>query len=163
MWMTSCTGSARGRFGGYWRKSVSWVLRSEEEGWLSQARRGPCGGCHMCWGERADGKTSIERLCLSPYVETFNSKVIKGFVPEQRSRECFRVSGFLCSMYICYEHSMYISRIHIWLCYIFSNLKQNEGIGIVCLVINSHVYPLYIEAPHISLNEYSDFLFRKIP
>ena len=31
----------------------------------------------------ADGKASIERLCLSPYVEEpLNSKVIKSFAPE---------------------------------------------------------------------------------
>ena len=60
-----------------------------------------------CWGG-ADGKASIERLCFSPYVEKLlNSKVIKSFVPELRSRKCF--SGFLCSMYMCYEHSMYVS------------------------------------------------------
>ena len=40
----------------------------------------------------------------------FNLKVIKSFV------SVFRVSGFLCYLYISYEHSMYISRIHIWLC-----------------------------------------------
>ena len=73
-------------------------------------------GCRMLWG--ADGKVSIERWYLSPYVEKpFNSKVIKSFVPELRSRKCFLCSGFLCSMYICYEHSMYISYIHVWLCY----------------------------------------------
>ena len=57
------------------------------------------GGCHTCWGW-ADGKASIERLCISlPYVETFNSKVIKGFVPELRSRYVsfvFRDSYVLC-------------------------------------------------------------------
>ncbi len=39
-------------------------------------------------GGGAYGKVSIERLCiLSPYVEKpFNSKVIKSFVPELRSR-----------------------------------------------------------------------------
>ena len=38
---------------------------------------------------------------LSPYVEKpLNSKVIKSFVPELRSRKCFCVSGFLCSMYM---------------------------------------------------------------
>ena len=52
--------------------------------------------------------------------ETFNSKVIKGFVPELRSR-AFRVSGFLCSMYICYEHSMYVTHIRIWLWYTISS------------------------------------------
>ena len=45
----------------------------------------------MMVGE-ADGKVIIERLCISlPYVETFNSKVIKGFVPELRSRFVFFV------------------------------------------------------------------------
>ena len=63
----------------------------------------------------ADGKAIIERLCNAlPYVKTFNSKVIKGFVPELRSRYVFFcVSGFLCSVYICYEHSTYVSHIHI--------------------------------------------------
>ena len=46
------------------------------------------GAPHVGWG--ADENASIERLCLSPYVEEpLNSKVIKGFVPEQRSRQVF--------------------------------------------------------------------------
>ena len=42
-----------------------------------------------------NGKVSIEKLCiLSPYVEKpFNSKVIKSFVPELRSRKCFLCFG----------------------------------------------------------------------
>ena len=56
-------------------------------------------GRHTCW-RRTDGKVSIERFCISfPYVETFNSKVIKGFVPELRSRFVFfvfRDSYVLC-------------------------------------------------------------------
>ena len=45
-------------------------------------------------GGGADIKASIERLCLSPYVEKpFNSKVIKSFVPELRSRKCFSCFG----------------------------------------------------------------------
>ena len=45
-------------------------------------------------GGAADGKASRERLCLSPYVEKpFNSKVIKSFVPELRSRKCFSCFG----------------------------------------------------------------------
>ena len=40
------------------------------------------------------GKVSIERWYLSPYVEKpFNSKVIKSFVPELRSRKCFSCFG----------------------------------------------------------------------
>ena len=59
----------------------------------------PCGGCCTWWG--ADGKVIIERLCISlPYVEKpFNSKVIKSFVPELRSRYVFfvfRDSYVLC-------------------------------------------------------------------
>ena len=61
----------------------------------------PCGGCHTCvcmcvcvCGGVADGKASIQRLCLSPYVEKpFNSKVIKSFIPELRSRKCFSCFG----------------------------------------------------------------------
>ena len=48
----------------------------------------------------ANGKVIIERLCISlPYVETFNSKVMKGFVLELRSRYVFfvfRDSYVLC-------------------------------------------------------------------
>ena len=112
MWMTSCTGSVRGGFGGIWEKSVSWVLPREKtvdfrllaEAWRQVS--------HVL-GVGADGKISIERWYLSPYVKNpFNSKVIKSFVPELRNR-VFPVSGFLCSMYICYEHSMYVSHIRI--------------------------------------------------
>ena len=75
----------------------------------------PCGGCHTCsggGGGGADGKVIIERLCISlPYVETFNSKVIKGFVPELRSRYvffvfrdsyvlCIYVMNILCTFHI---------------------------------------------------------------
>ena len=70
-------------------------------------------GHRTCWGG-ADGKVSIERWYLSPYVEkSLNSKVIKSFVTELRSRKCFCVSGFLCYPYVSYEHSMYISHIRI--------------------------------------------------
>ena len=121
MWMKSCTGSAFGEFWGFWRKSVSWELDSEREGSTFGA----------CWGETnlcatgatrvgsggggADGKSSIERLCISfPFVETFYSKVIKRFHTwTKKSLRVFRVSGFLCSIYICYENSMHISHIRI--------------------------------------------------
>ena len=54
---------------------------------------------------------------LSPYVEKpLNSKVIKSFVPEQRSRKCF--SNFEIPMFYLYGHSMYVSHIAIsWLWY----------------------------------------------
>ena len=78
-------------------------------------------GHRACCG--ADGNIVIERLCFSlPYVEKpLNSKVIKSFVPELRSRECFSCFGIpmlsLCYIWTFYEHSMYISHIHVWVCY----------------------------------------------
>ena len=77
-----------------WEKSMSWVLASEEDGWLlvlaEALRRVP--HVVVVVGGR-DGKVVIERLYLSlPYVEKpFNSKVIKSFVPELRSRQVFFV------------------------------------------------------------------------
>ena len=85
--------------------------------------------------QTAVGKVIIERLCISlSYVEEpLNSKVIKGFVPELRSRYVFfRVLGLLCSMYICYEHSMYVSHIsgylamlHYYICFKTNNLEKS--------------------------------------
>ena len=129
MWMTSCIGSARGGFWGFWRKSENWVLPSEEEGWLSLACRsqdsGLLSGAPHVRG--TDWKASIERLCLSPYVEKpFNSKVIKSFVPELRSRKCFSCFGIpMFYVYIYYEHSTYVSHISAsWVCYSSSNVSM---------------------------------------
>ena len=60
----------------------------------------------------ADRRVSRERLCLSSCVEKpFNSKVIKSFVPELRSRKCFSCFGILmfCVLYI---------YIYIWTLYV---------------------------------------------
>ena len=61
----------------------------------------------------ADGKASIERLCLSPYVEKpLNSKVIKSFVPELRSRKCFLCFG-IPLFYVCTFHTyLYLAMVH---------------------------------------------------
>ena len=97
---------------GILKKSVELILAVWRRRVTFASSQWPCGGCHTCCGG-AHGKASIERLCLSPYAEKpFNSKVIKSFVSELRSR-VFRVSGFRCSMDICYEHSMFISHIRI--------------------------------------------------
>ena len=100
-------------------KKVGELSFSVWERWLTfGARLGLAAGATRGGEGGADGKVVIERLCLSlTYVEKpFNSKVIKIFVPELRSRKVFRVSGFLCYLYMSYEHSMYISHIHVWLC-----------------------------------------------
>ena len=59
---------------------------------------------------------------LSPYVEKpLNSKVIKSFVPEQRSRKCF--SCFEIPMFYLYGYSMYVSHIAIsWLWYMTNQI-----------------------------------------
>ena len=121
MWMTSCTGSVRGWFWRFEKKSVSWVLASEEDGWLSglaeDLRRGP----HVVGGRWKSQHRKI--VYHSPYVEKpFNSKVIKSFVPELRSRKMLyfgfpmyishiRISGYVtlfvwnwlknCQRYVC--------------------------------------------------------------
>ena len=69
---------------------------SGEDGWLSLARQsqasGLVAGAARVGLRGADGKVIIERFCISlPHVETFNSKVIKGFLPELRRRYVFFV------------------------------------------------------------------------
>ena len=64
---------------------------------------------------RGLGKVSKERWYLYPYVEKpLNSKVIKSFVPELRSRKCFCVSGFLC--YLCVLWTLWTFCIPVWIC-----------------------------------------------
>ena len=78
----------------------SWVWRPNEGVEFCLGRRRltfacsprPDGRCHTWFG--TDGKVVIERWYLSPYVEKpYNSKVIKSFVPELRSRKCFSRFG----------------------------------------------------------------------
>ena len=79
-----------------WEKSVSWVLVSEEDGWLSglaEIRPVVCTGVWWWWGGR--WKSQHRKIVLlSPYVEKpFNSRVIKSFAPELRSHKCFLCFG----------------------------------------------------------------------
>ena len=69
-------------------------------------------------GRRRRWKSQNTKIVpLSPYVEEpLNSKEIKSFVPELRSRKSF--SCFEIPMFYLYEHSMYVSHIAIsWLWY----------------------------------------------
>ena len=96
---------AREGFGGFWKSQlVELSSASGEDGWLSLARRSQASGLVVGTtrvGGGADGKVIIERLCISvPHVETFNSKVIKGFVAELRSHKCF--SSFEIPMFYVY-------------------------------------------------------------
>ena len=83
---------AREGFGGILKKSVSWVELSSasgEDSWLSLAHGGLVTGAHVLGGCRWKSQNK-RNVYLSPYVEEpLNSKVIKSFVPELRSRKCF--------------------------------------------------------------------------
>ena len=72
---------------------LSWVLpREKTVGFrmLGEARPVACGGCRTRWGGGRWKSQNRKNVYLSPYVEEpLNSKVIKSFVPELRSRKCF--------------------------------------------------------------------------
>ena len=93
MWMTSCSGGARGGFGGSWSKSVELSLAVRRRVTFARSQW-PCGGCHTCWSGGRWKPQHRKIVPLSPYVEKpLNSKVIKSFVPELRSRKCFSCFG----------------------------------------------------------------------
>ena len=102
--MTLRTGSPRRILGDFEKVRVELRPASGEDGWLSLARRALRGGCHTCWGGGRWKSQNRKIVPLSPYVEEpLNSKVIKGFVPEQRSRQVFfvfRDSYVLCSIFM---------------------------------------------------------------
>ena len=98
------------------RVSQIWELDTEREGSTFGARWGQTYLCTTGAARYGDRwKVIIERLCISlPYVETFNSKVIKGFVPELRSRKCFSCFGIpmfyvymLWTFYVRFTYSYY--------------------------------------------------------
>ena len=111
MWMTSCTGSARGGFGGILKSQWVESCRPNKKGDFRLLAEALCRVRTWWW---ADGKVTIERWYLSPYVEKpLNSKVIKSFVPELRSRQVFFVFR---DSYVIYEHFMnIICTFHIFM------------------------------------------------
>ena len=120
MWIMSCTWSVvHGGFWGFWKSQLVELKTRHRtrrvnfrgsQRWVEFAHYGH----RTRWGGRWKSQNR-KNVYLSPYVEEpLNSKVIKSFVPELRSCKCFRVSRFLCSMYICYKHPMCISHIHVY-------------------------------------------------
>ena len=127
--------------GGFWeilKKSVSWDNTLDEDGWLfekvSELRRdlprGKTVGFRLLTETFVAGATRVggggrwksqnrKIMPLSPYVEKpLNSKVIKSFVPEQRSRYVF--FEFRDRMF--YVYMKWTSHVHfayscIWLWY----------------------------------------------
>ena len=95
--VTSRTRSAR-RIWGILKKSVELSPASGEDGLLSLAHGGLATGAHVLGGRWKS--QNRKNVYLSPYVEEpLNSKVMKCFVPELRSRQVFfvfRDSYVLC-------------------------------------------------------------------
>ena len=82
-----------------WEKLLSWALPRRKKVDFRSLAEALWQVSHVVGG--GDGKVSIERWYLSPYVEKhFNSKVTKSFVPELRSRKCF--SCFRIPMFYVY-------------------------------------------------------------
>ena len=104
----------------------------------------PCGGCRTWFG--ADGKVVIKRLCLPlPHVEKpFNSKVIKSFIPELRSRKYFLCFGIpmlsIYELWTFYVHFMYP---YIWVCY-------RRALLLSCYDVNENLYfDLHLESDYL--------------
>ena len=97
--MTSRTGSTRRIWGDFEKVSeLRWDLpRKKTVGFRLLVETFVAGATRVGVG-RADEKACIERLFLSRYVEEpLNSKVIKSFLPAQRSRKrfsCFEIPMF---------------------------------------------------------------------
>ena len=120
--MTSCTGSVRGGFWEIWKKvrveSCGPKKKSDFRLLAEALWRVP----HVL-GEQMEKPA----LCLSPYVEKpLNSKVIKSFVPELRSRKCFSSFGIpMFYVYMRYEHYVHFTNVGIY----FERLVQAmEGV-----------------------------------
>ena len=103
---------ARGGFGGFWKsQELSWGLAREKMvdfRLLAEA----LGKCRTRWGGGRCKSQNRKIVYLSPYIEEpLNSKVIKSFVPELRSRQCF--SCFEISMFYVYMYENYMSISHV--------------------------------------------------
>ena len=107
---------ARGGLGEILKKSVSGVksrhrTRRVDFRLLAES----LGRCRTRWGRRGRWKCQNTKIVpLSSYVEKpLKSKIIKSFVPEQRSHKCF--SSYEIPMF--YVIYIYIY-IYIWTCYV---------------------------------------------
>ena len=114
--MTSCTGSTRAEDLGILKKLVELSSASEEDGWLLLARWGLGWVPHDMEAER-DEKARIERMCISLLMskKPLNSKVIKSFVPELRSRKCFSCFEFPM-FYVYMLRTLWTFCVLVWIC-----------------------------------------------
>ena len=114
MWMTSCTGSVRGGFGGgeFEKSQLVEFCRQEKKVDFRSLTEALWRVPHMVWGRRKSQHSKMVSLSLCRTTFKLKDNKKKGFVPEQRSRVC-RVSGFLCPMLRSNVRSIYVSHIRI--------------------------------------------------
>ena len=115
---------AREDLGGFWRKTVELSPASEEDGltFACSPKPGQVALCRVHTWFGGDGKASIERLSVSPYVEKpFKLKGNKKFRTRTK-KSCFFVFRYsYVSMYIClwtfYARFTYscMGMLHWWL------------------------------------------------
>ena len=139
--MRSYSGSAL-RIWGIFKKSVDSMPASGEDGWLSLARRGLGQVSHEMGGGRWKSQDR-KKVYLSPYVEEpLNSKVIRSFVTEQRSRRCF--SSFEIPMF--YVQSLWTFDVRF---------RQSH----IMAMVHIHVLKCTLEHTHIHINNDTTFSF----
>ena len=109
-------------FGNFEESQLSWELDSEREGSTFGARWDQTN--LRVTGATRDGggrwkSQNRKNVYLSPYVEEpLNSKVIKSFVPELRSRKCFSCFGIpMFYAYMLWTFYVRFTHIRIWLWY----------------------------------------------
>ena len=127
MWMTLCTRSERWGFGGFWKKSVSWVLPSEVEVWLSLAHRCLVADATrvVCvWGGRWK---SHHRKIVPLYLcrKTFKLKGNKRFRTWTKQSYVFFVFRDSYVIYMCVTNILctfhisiyrYVTKVYIYMC-----------------------------------------------
>ena len=119
------------RIWGILKKSVSWVdsclgRRQLAFAWSPKPGQWPLWQVPHEMGVGADGKARIERMCISPYVEEpLNSKVIKSFASELRSRKCFS----------CFEIPMFYVYIYIYMNVLCPFRISVSGYGIYIYIV----------------------------
>ena len=130
---------ARGGFWEIWEKSVELSLAVRRRVTFASSQW-PCGGCHTCWWGRRWKSQHRKIVPLSPYVEEpLNSRVIKSFVPELRSRYVFFVfrDSYVLFIYVMNILCTFHTYPDIWQCYNMRNIRGLRVKALNCGIVVS--------------------------
>ena len=167
--MTSCTGSSRGGFWGFWKSQLVENLTPNWKGRLSglaEARRICALRAPPVMGGRWKSQNR-KNVYLSPYVEEpLNSKVIKSFVPELRSRYvffvfrdsyviCKYVMNILCTFHISVSWVWYTPALH-YLTKPYENLNDKSSHVISATVCYCFLSGVFDKAYNLTLSLLDD-------